>query len=222
MTSNNFADSIFSIDRKWSNTNQLLFVFVNDGHTQTIRINLHLHFFVCFICSHIFLSLSLSPHTNTYTHSFHALWILFFCCTAPAIRIVDEQGNEIRDRYYKIGSTIDLTCQVATAFIKNNTGVAPEPNILLQYQQQHNSLHHTAVTSPQPVATNSVRENEIDVTDKSRYNGGNDGNILHRRIVWKKDNLNVTKDAHFNLRFVRNFRSPFFCHYQWHICLITF
>lgn len=131
--------------------------------------------------------------------------------TAPAIRIVDEQGNEIRDRYYKIGSTIDLTCQVATAFIKNNnTGVAPEPNILLQYQQQHNSpsSHHShsigaagaaVATLPQPPATNSVRENEIDVPDKSRHNG-NDVNGLHRRIVWKKDGHNVTKDAHFNLR----------------------
>lgn len=130
---------------------------------------------------------------------------LFSRYAAPAIRIVDEQGNEIRDRYYKIGSTIDLTCQVATAFIKNNsTGIAPEPNILLQYQQQHNSpAHHShsAATSPQPQATNSVRENEIDVSDKSRHNG-NDVNGLHRRIVWKKDGHNVTKDAHFNLRFV--------------------
>lgn len=131
---------------------------------------------------------------------------MFSRYAAPAIRIIDEQGNEIRDRYYKIGSTIDLTCQVATAFIKNNnTGVAPEPNILLQYQQQHNSPphhSHSAATSPQPQATHSVGENEIDVPDKSRHNG-NDVMGLHRRIVWKKDGHNVTKDAHFNLRLVR-------------------
>nr|CAD7194988.1 unnamed protein product [Timema douglasi] len=32
---------------------------------------------------------------------------------APNIEIVDEQGHEVKDRYYKTGSTIDLTCKMS-------------------------------------------------------------------------------------------------------------
>uniref|UniRef100_A0A182JL96 Uncharacterized protein n=1 Tax=Anopheles atroparvus TaxID=41427 RepID=A0A182JL96_ANOAO len=35
----------------------------------------------------------------------------------PAIRIVDEMGYEFYDRYYKLGSTIDISCQVSTSYL---------------------------------------------------------------------------------------------------------
>lgn len=134
---------------------------------------------------------------------FHAY---LFYIPAPAIRIVDEQGNEIRDRYYKIGSTIDLTCQVAISFIKNSTTNAPEPNILLnhyqmepnyhshQQQQQQHEQHHQ-----QP----SIHENIIDVSDKTlRNNNGASSrdNSLFKKILWQKDGENISKDALFNFR----------------------
>lgn len=101
--------------------------------------------------------------------------------------MVDEQGNEIRDRYYKIGSTIDITCQVAITYIANNASSIPEPNILLHRLQQTQS----------PLSAFSVKENEIDVPEKMK-SSTNDS--IYRRIVWKKDGENVTKDALFNHR----------------------
>ena len=104
-----------------------------------------------------------------------------FHFSAPAIRIIDEQGHEIRDRYYKIGSTIDLTCQVATSYIKNNSSNAPSINYLLQAK---------------PIWP--TKDNEIDaMAAKGKKNADEN---LHKRIGWKKDNDKVSKDALFNLR----------------------
>ncbi|XP_058116020.1 uncharacterized protein LOC131258680 [Anopheles coustani] len=35
----------------------------------------------------------------------------------PAVRIVDEMGYEFYDRYYKLGSTIEISCQVSTSYL---------------------------------------------------------------------------------------------------------
>ncbi|KAJ9600312.1 hypothetical protein L9F63_009388, partial [Diploptera punctata] len=32
----------------------------------------------------------------------------------PELRVVDEHGHSVHDRYYKTGSTIELTCRVMT------------------------------------------------------------------------------------------------------------
>lgn len=34
------------------------------------------------------------------------------------MRVIDERGRLVHDRYYKTGSTIDLTCQVNKNFIE--------------------------------------------------------------------------------------------------------
>lgn len=100
---------------------------------------------------------------------------------APAIRIVDEQGYEIRDRYYKIGSTIDLSCQVAVSYLNKNASSAPE----------------TSMPMPHKASTASIKENLIDVPPKTKISSNDN---FYKKIVWKKDGDNVSKDALFNLR----------------------
>lgn len=128
------------------------------------------------------------------------IFILFYCFLmfiAPAIRVVDEQGNEIHDRYYKIGSTIDLTCQVATTFItKNSTNMPGSKFSLLQ-----TNIQPTPSTTLFPPVINafSVLENEIDVTERETLRASTN-DTLFQRIRWTKDGDNISKDALFNLR----------------------
>lgn len=120
--------------------------------------------------------------------------------TAPAIRVVDEQGNEIRDRYYKIGSKIDLTCQVATNFITKNATSTVETKFSLL--QRHNEAPPSPTPPPTlfpPISAFDVRDNEIDTSERATIRVAvNDS--LFRRIKWTKDGDAVTKDAVFNLR----------------------
>lgn len=117
---------------------------------------------------------------------------------APAIRVVDEQGNEIRDRYYKIGSKIDLTCQVATKFITKNTTNTAESKFSL-LQRQIDVQPTPPPTLFPPISAFDVKENEIDTFERATLRVAiNDS--LFRRIQWTKDCDNVSKDAIFNLR----------------------
>lgn len=120
---------------------------------------------------------------------------------APAIRVVDEQGNEIRDRYYKIGSKIDLTCQVATNFITKNATSTIESKF--SHLQRHIEMPPSPPTPPPtlfpPISAFDVRDNEIDMSERATLRVAvNDS--LFRRIKWTKDGDNVSKDAIFNLR----------------------
>lgn len=112
---------------------------------------------------------------------------------------MDEQGNEIRDRYYKIGSKIDLTCQVATHFItKNSTNTVELKFSLLQPSQIDASPTPPPTLFP-PISAFNVRDNEIDMTERETIRVAiND--TMFQRIKWTKDGENVSKDAVFNLR----------------------
>lgn len=117
---------------------------------------------------------------------------------------MDEQGNEIRDRYYKIGSKIELTCQVATKFItKNSTGSTETKFSLLQ---RHIDVQPTPPpTLFPPISAFDVRENEVDMSERATLRVAvNDS--LFQRIQWAKDGENVSKDAIFNLRYVNTVR----------------
>lgn len=120
--------------------------------------------------------------------------------TAPAIRVVDEQGNEIRDRYYKIGSKIDLTCQVATKFItKNSTSTSKTKFSLLQRHTDEQQQPTPPPTLFPPISAFDIKENEIDMTERATLRVAVNDSIF-RRIQWTKDGENISKDAVFNLR----------------------
>lgn len=118
--------------------------------------------------------------------------------TAPAIRVVDEQGNEIRDRYYKIGSKIDLTCQVATNFITKNSTTTSESKFSL-LQRQIDVEPTPPPTRFPPISAFDVQENEIDMTERATLRVAVNDSVF-RRIQWTKDGDKVSKDAIFNLR----------------------
>lgn len=120
---------------------------------------------------------SASPHSLLVSPQFSCYF------AAPAIRVVDEQGYEIRDRYYKIGSTIDLSCQVALSYLNKNA----------------TSIAETSMPMPYKSSTASIKENLIDVPAKPKSSHHTNDNF-YKRIVWKKDGENVSKDALFNLR----------------------
>lgn len=117
---------------------------------------------------------------------------------------MDEQGNEIRDRYYKIGSKIDLTCQVATNFItKNATSTVESKFSLLQRHIEAPPSPTPPPTLFPPISAFDVRDNEIDTPERATLRVAvNDS--LFQRIKWTKDGDTVTKDAVFNLRWVTN------------------
>lgn len=126
------------------------------------------------------------------------MWF-FFVITAPAIRVVDEQGNEIRDRYYKIGSTIDLTCQVATTFITKNSTNTPGSRFSL-LQDRSPAVPASTTLFPPVINAFSVLENEIDVTERQSPQITSINSSLFERIRWTKDGESITKDALFNRR----------------------
>lgn len=112
---------------------------------------------------------------------------------------MDEQGNEVHDRYYKTGSTIDLTCQVATTFITKNSTSTAEPGFSL-LQKHSNTLPTPATTLfPPPISAFSVLQNEIDVSERATLRTAFNSSLF-QRIRWKKDGEKISKDALFNLR----------------------
>lgn len=126
-----------------------------------------------------------------YKYIFFLLFLLAFA--APAIRVVDEQGYEIRDRYYKIGSTIDLSCQVALSYLNKNATA--------------NSYADTSMPMPYKSFSGggsaSIKENQIEsvpIKTKPNNNMNNNYENFYKKIVWKKDGENVSRDALFNLR----------------------
>lgn len=128
--------------------------------------------------------------------------LLLFIVTAPAIRVIDEQDNEIHDRYYKIGSKIDLTCQVATKFItKNSTSKAKTQFSLLQRSIDVELPPTPPPTLFPPISAFDIKENEIDVSERQTLRIAVNDSVF-RRIQWTKDGESVSKDAVFNLRYV--------------------
>ncbi|XP_055603397.1 uncharacterized protein LOC129751742 [Uranotaenia lowii] len=102
----------------------------------------------------------------------------------PAVRIVDEMGYEFYDRYYKLGSTIDICCQVSLSYLATLPPTAKQQpggafNGLEQQQQMQNGAK-----SKLPAEAASTSNNHKDKTKQS----------LPQNVVWKKDGIELPKD----------------------------
>ncbi|XP_077299439.1 defective proboscis extension response 18 [Arctopsyche grandis] len=79
---------------------------------------------------------------------------------APILKIVDEQGHEVRDRYYKAGSSIELSCRVSRAFTGSLTTSSPSntpPSILKQLlANQMTTTAIPATTTTLPTVVNAT------------------------------------------------------------------
>lgn len=102
----------------------------------------------------------------------------FFLFKGPAVRVVDEHGHEVHDRYYKTGSEIDLTCQVAITYLSALPTVRPgSPN------------HFNPISTATTVSLNK-KENELE----------NSFDFYHKKLIWKKDDEALPKNTSFTLR----------------------
>ncbi|XP_055539778.1 uncharacterized protein LOC129726750 [Wyeomyia smithii] len=107
----------------------------------------------------------------------------------PAVRIVDEIGYEFYDRYYKLGSTIDISCQVSLSYLATlptrippvSTGQAA--NSLLPAAPNSGGTSPTSSKFP-PGGVTTSNNNK----DKTRQ-------ALPQNIVWKKDGTELPKDV---------------------------
>lgn len=119
---------------------------------------------------------------------------LKFLLTAPAIRLVDEMSHEVSDRYYKLGSSVDITCQVALSFL--NT--IPSPTTPPSKDRLQSSLPTTTTTTTSTttifpfIDTNLIKKTfEQQIPYSGKHN-----------IKWRKDGKDLPKDIKINLRFV--------------------
>lgn len=174
------------------------------GKKQTMRISNDLALSLSRVINSSFFPLAINqPHVFQFPLNRLKCVCVYVCSqfsgyTAPAIRVVDEQGNEIHDRYYKIGSTIDLTCQVATTFITKNATNTPGS----QFSLLTPAAPVSTTLFPPVINAFSMLENEIDVTERQSSPPTNINSSLFERIRWTKDGESITKDAFFNRRYV--------------------
>lgn len=96
--------------------------------------------------------------------------------------MIDEMGHEISDRYYKLGSSLDMTCQVALTFL----------NTLLSTSTKYSQRKTTTTTLLPFINTNQVKKN----IESANLN-----------IKWRKDGKELPKNIKLSLRFVELFLS---------------
>ncbi|XP_055635386.1 uncharacterized protein LOC129775121 [Toxorhynchites rutilus septentrionalis] len=102
----------------------------------------------------------------------------------PAVRIVDEIGYEFYDRYYKLGSTIDISCQVSLSYLATLPNDVPSP--------AGHTINGLQLSPSGTRMTGSKLLNE-GVT-ASNNNKDKTKQSLPQNIVWKKDGTELPKD----------------------------
>ncbi|XP_053669962.1 uncharacterized protein LOC128720322 [Anopheles nili] len=108
----------------------------------------------------------------------------------PAVRIVDEMGYEFFDRYYKLGSTIDIACQVSVSYLASLPPSAKQPTTQQQRSSKAssgpsiaNSLSPTASGNEWSKHANEQENKPMpDVTERGL-------------ISWTKDGAELPKDV---------------------------
>ncbi|XP_053667448.1 uncharacterized protein LOC128717796 [Anopheles marshallii] len=101
----------------------------------------------------------------------------------PAVRIVDEMGYEFFDRYYKLGSTIEISCQVSTSYLAS---LPPSSKSVAQQQRSRTSVGAQANTldemAKQGTKTTKDDNKLLDSTERGL-------------ISWTKDGAELPKDV---------------------------
>ncbi|XP_058058967.1 uncharacterized protein LOC131209839 [Anopheles bellator] len=106
----------------------------------------------------------------------------------PAVRIVDEMGYEFDDRYYKLGSTIDISCQVSMSYLSS---LPPSPPSVGSHQRSK-----AAAVPPANALLLPVSGDELSKYDSRRSKESNklSDTTESGLISWKKDGAELPKD----------------------------
>ncbi|XP_052889860.1 uncharacterized protein LOC128298159 [Anopheles moucheti] len=98
----------------------------------------------------------------------------------PAVKIVDEMGYEFFDRYYKLGSTIEISCLVSTSYLAS---LPPSSKSVAQQQRSRTSV--------------GVQANALDEMSKQGTKTTNDDSKLldSTERGWTKDGAELPKDV---------------------------
>ncbi|KAJ9585645.1 hypothetical protein L9F63_002565, partial [Diploptera punctata] len=101
---------------------------------------------------------------------------------APELKVVDEHGHSVHDRYYKTGSTIELTCRVTTSVSQTSPQVTWTKNgsrlpgkvkltpVSSLFEFQHNEIVNN--TAPIEETTSKFRHfSEMGLFSGVMYNG---------------------------------------------------
>lgn len=101
-------------------------------------------------------------------------------------------GHEVSDRYYKLGSSVDVTCQVALSFL-NTLPPSPITNLNDKFPMLLTTTTTTTSTTTMfPfIDANLIRKSLENIPYSGNHN-----------IKWKKDGKDLPKDIKINLRFV--------------------
>uniref|UniRef100_A0A336KZ36 CSON013583 protein n=1 Tax=Culicoides sonorensis TaxID=179676 RepID=A0A336KZ36_CULSO len=105
---------------------------------------------------------------------------------APAIRVVDEMGHDVNDRYYKLGSLIDISCQVAVSYLAT---LPPVPSENAKFQSKSS-------------ATGNLLDSDSKTGVKDRG-----PHYMNHKIEWKKDGESLPGDVKISLSTSKNWKN---------------
>ncbi|XP_063709333.1 uncharacterized protein LOC134837871 [Culicoides brevitarsis] len=113
---------------------------------------------------------------------------------APAIRVVDEMGHDVNDRYYKLGSLIDISCQVAVSYLAT---LPPAPS--------DNKGSGSKSTGNLIDSDSSSKKATTDGDGKVMRDRG--PHYLNHKIEWKKDGESLPGDVKISLSTSKNWKN---------------
>lgn len=107
---------------------------------------------------------------------------------------------QITDRYYKLGSSVDITCQVAISYLNTLPSSPSSSSSMMSNDVNVNRFQPSTTTSTTTtvfpfIDTNLIRRN---FQPSIPYTG-------NHIIKWKKDGRDLPKDIKINLRLVQPF-----------------